>query len=63
MNSGANGAFSHILDLTAIPQPGGPTAIQAGQTWYFQAWFRDVTTTGQPLPTSNFTIGLMITFD
>ncbi|QDV09009.1 hypothetical protein Poly30_45650 [Planctomycetes bacterium Poly30] len=62
-NSGASGSFSLPLDLTAIPQPNGAVPAQAGETWRFQAWFRDVTTTSPPIPTSNFTSGLEITWD
>lgn len=58
MNSGAAGEFSLQLDLTDTPTPGGPVAIQPGETWYFQAWFRD----NNPGPTSNFTDGVSIAF-
>lgn len=47
------------LDLTAIPVPGGSTAVVPGDTWNFQAWFRDV----NPAATSNFTTGLSVMFD
>ena len=58
LNSGALGEFSLTLDLTAIPTSSGTTAAMAGQTFNFQAWFRDV----NPTPTSNFTDGLSILF-
>lgn len=58
LNSGATGEFSLALDLTNVPQPLGPVAIQAGETWHWQAWFRDL----NPGSTSNFTDGIMITF-
>ena len=55
-NSGTSGSISVAIDLTAIPRPsGGPVAAQAGETWYFQGWFRDSAT-------SNFTDGIAITF-
>ena len=55
-NSGASGSIVVGIDLTAIPRPsGGPVAAQAGETWYFQGWFRDGST-------SNFTDGIAITF-
>ena len=58
MNSGAGGEFSLQLDLANTPTPGGPVAIQSGETWYFQAWYRD----NNPGATSNFTDGVSITF-
>ena len=57
-STGAAGEFSLQLDLTDIPTPGGQVAIQAGETWYWQAWFRDA----NPSSTSNFTDGLCVTF-
>ncbi len=56
--SGAGGEFSIDVDTLAIPQPGGPVAIQPGETWNFQAWFRDK----NPGNTSNFTDGISILF-
>ncbi|QDV07675.1 BNR/Asp-box repeat protein [Planctomycetes bacterium Poly30] len=58
-NSGAAGAFSLDLDLTQTPQPTGFVSITSGQTWNFQAWYRD-SVGGQA--TSNFTNGLSIDF-
>ncbi|QDV07931.1 hypothetical protein Poly30_34670 [Planctomycetes bacterium Poly30] len=58
-NSGASGAFSLDLDLTRTPQPNGLVAITPGQTWHFQAWFRDAV---GGLPTSNFTDGVRVVF-
>ena len=57
-SSGAAGEFSIPVDLTVLPTPGGPYAVQAGETWNFQAWFRDV----NPNQTSNFTDGVSILF-
>ncbi len=54
------GTFSIPVDLTAIPTPGGTVAVQAGETWNFQAWYRDVAPGGGA--TSNFTNGLSYTF-
>ena len=51
-NSGAAGSFSLTLDLTQTPQPLGFTAVMAGDTWNYQAWFRDSVA---GVPTSNFT--------
>ncbi len=57
-DSGPAGAFALQLDLANTPTPGGPVAIQPGETWFFQAWFRD----HNPTPTSNFSDGISITF-
>lgn len=46
------------VDLTAIPQPTGPVAVQAGETLHFQAWHR-TTLAGQP--TSDFTDAVRVT--
>ena len=58
MNSGSAGEMSLQLDLNNTPTPGGIVAIQPGETWHFQAWFRD----SNPNQTSNFTDGVLITF-
>ncbi len=58
LSSGAQGSFQLQLDLTAIPQPAGNVAGQAGQTWNFQAWYRDAFL---GVPTSNFTNGVTLT--
>lgn len=52
----SNGRVGTTLDLTDIPQVG---AIQAGETWHFQAWHRDFV---GGAPTSNTTDALLITF-
>ncbi len=54
-NSGAGGSFSIPVDLSALPTNPSQPALP-GQTWNFQAWFRD---TGS---ISNFTDGLSVTF-
>lgn len=56
--SGSQGTFFLALDLLNTPQPNGFTTIQSGETWSFQAWFRDA----NPGPTSNFTQGLRVMF-
>ena len=56
--SGGGGSFFLGLDLNDTPQPGGSVAIVAGETWNFQAWFRDM----NPGPTSNFTDGVSVLF-
>lgn len=58
-NSGGMGQISLPIDLTAVPQPSGLVSILSGETWNFQAWFRDSSPTG---PTSNFTDGLQLDF-
>lgn len=60
LSSGATGSFELTLDLTAIPRPSSIESAAAGQTWRFQAWYRDTNASG---PTSNLTRGLEITFD
>ena len=57
-NSRAGGFFTLEIDLTSVPQPLGFIAIQPGQSWNFQAWYRDA----NPFATSNFTDALSITF-
>ncbi len=59
-NTGLTGGFSAVADLTAMPQPTGPVAVVAGETWNFQVWHRDAS---GGVPTSNFTNGLEITFN
>lgn len=56
LNSGASGEFSLQLNLAAIPTPGGSASVQPGQTWLWQAWFRDGAS-------SNFTNGISIQFE
>ena len=56
-SSGAIGQLEFQVDTTAIPL-NPPTAIQAGETWLFQAWFRDA----NPTATSNFTDAVAVTF-
>ncbi len=58
-NSGATGQISLLVDLTQHPTPNGGVVVTAGQTWNFQAWYRDVVGGSA---TSNFTDGLSVTF-
>ena len=54
-NTGNTGAFAIAVDTLNIPtSPAAP--IAPGETWNFQAWFRDVGSS------SNFTDGLSISF-
>ncbi|MCA9001487.1 MAG: hypothetical protein KDB61_06160, partial [Planctomycetes bacterium] len=55
--TGPSGSVSLQLDLTNMPtNPVQP--VLAGQTWYFQCWFRD----NVIIQTSNFTDGLAVQF-
>ncbi len=54
----SSGLASIQLDLTQTPTPSGLVAVQPGETWYFQAWYRDQ----YPAKTSNFTDGVWILF-
>lgn len=41
-----DGILTLSIDLTALPVSAFPTAVQPGDTWNFQAWFRDQTGAG-----------------
>ncbi len=56
-SSGANGTMRFEVDLLDIPAA-PPVAVQPGETWSFQLWFRDQ----NPTSTSNFTDGVSVTF-
>ncbi|QDV07812.1 hypothetical protein Poly30_33450 [Planctomycetes bacterium Poly30] len=58
-SSGSSGTFALSIDLTQTPQPSGFVSVLAGETWSFQAWYRDAIG-GQV--TSNFTDGVELTF-
>ena len=51
------GIISIQVDLNALPFSPN-VAVQPGDTWYFQCWYRDL----NPGNTSNFTDGVAITF-
>ena len=59
LNSGFFGSFAASVDATAIPQPTGSVSAIVGETWHFQAWFRD-SIGGQA--TSNFSDGWRVTW-
>ncbi len=59
VNSGPAGEVSLALDLTQTPQPTGFVSVQPGDSWNFQAWYRDAVGGSA---TSNFTDGLEVTF-
>ena len=56
-NSGTMGMVEQQIDLTSIPL-NPAVAVQPGDTWYFQGWYRD----SNPGPVSNFSDGLSITY-
>ncbi len=58
-SSGDGGCLVLEIDLTSMPQPTGSVPAAAGETWHFQAWFRDSV---GGLATSNFTDGLAVSF-
>lgn len=57
-SSGTLGALRAEVDVMELPLPLGNT-IQPGETWNFQAWYRDKNPTG----TSNFTDAVAVTFN
>ena len=59
VNSGPDGFFYGSVDLNAMPQPVGTVMVQPGDTWHFQAWYRDAFI---GIPISNLTDGLALTF-
>ncbi len=59
-NIGQGPSFSIQVDLTSMPV-NPPLAVQPGDTWHFQAWYRD----NSPFPsyyTSDFTDAVAVTF-
>lgn len=58
-NSSASGTIALDLDLAQMPTPTGLVPAQAGETWFFQAWHRDIQA---GVATSNFTEALSIPF-
>jgi len=54
-----SGVLLRTLDLTSFPQPAQSVAVQAGETWYFQAWHRDVVAGA---PGSGLSDGVAVTF-
>ncbi len=56
---GADGQIAASPDLADLPAPFSQPVL-AGQSWYFQAWYRDTLPGSQP--TSNFTDALQVDF-
>ncbi|MEM9798795.1 MAG: hypothetical protein AAGA20_00630 [Planctomycetota bacterium] len=59
VNSGSAGILALEIDLDQTPTPGGFVSIAAGETWNFQAWFREGSIAGV---FSNFSDALSIAF-
>ena len=55
-NSGPTGSFTLTIDPSSMPSPTGPVLPSFGESWNFQAWFRDA----NPQVTSNFTDGATV---
>lgn len=60
IDTGPTGTAQLAIDLNTIPTPFGPTTVLAGETWHFQAWFRDNIF---GIQTANFTDAVAITFE
>lgn len=58
--TGVQRAFKLTIDLDEIRTPTGSTSVLAGQTWRFQAWYRD---TVMGASTSNFTEASAVAFN
>ena len=56
--AGADGSAALKLLVGALPQPTGAVAASVGETWSFQAWYRDA----NPSSTSNLTDGVAVTW-
>jgi FG-GAP repeat len=56
--SGVDGVISIAVDTSSIPLA-PPVEVLPGETWNFQAWYRD----SNPGPTSNFSGGWTVTFE
>ena len=56
-STSATGTLEVSIDLTNLPAPLGTTT--AGETWNFQAWYRDF----QLVPNSNYTNGVSVTLE
>ncbi|MGD2018058.1 MAG: M12 family metallo-peptidase [Planctomycetota bacterium] len=59
--TGTAGTFTRAVDATDLPHPPAPpysVTIAAGETWYFQVWYRD----SGPAGRSNFSSAISVTF-
>jgi len=59
-NSGSTGTAVFPVDTSALPVGSAPVAVQPGETWHFQVWHRDTTSTGI---TSNYSNAASVTFN
>ena len=59
-NSGVDGSIALQIDLTMHPTPTGFVTVMPGETWSFQAWYRDTAMSGAA--TSNLSDGVEVTF-
>ena len=57
-SSGPSGRMTLAVPLQSIPHGGAQTAVQPGDTWYFQAWHRDRVGLG-----SNLSNAVFLTFE
>lgn len=57
-SSGSCGLFFLDVDLSSVPTPTGLVSVLAGETWVYQAWYRDA----NPITTSNFSSSVEIAF-
>jgi hypothetical protein len=58
-NSTGVGRASVDIDLGSTPTPAmGFISVMAGETWNYQAWYRDA----NPTATSNFSDGVFVTY-
>ena len=60
-DSGPTSTASLALDLANVPTNLGCAAVIAGETWYWQEWYRDVD--GGGAATSNLSSAVGVTFD
>lgn len=58
-NSGHTGQITAHANLALHPTPTGFVSVQAGQTWHFQCWYRDL---AGGATTSNYSAGWRLTF-
>ncbi|MEM9379189.1 MAG: hypothetical protein AAGB93_04495 [Planctomycetota bacterium] len=58
-NSGPDGTLQLSLDLSNVPQSTGGVQVSAGDTWNFQAWYRDAR---NGVPVSNLTGATSVDF-
>ncbi len=56
--AGNDGRIEIVINTHSIPQPAGATSAVAGETWWFQVWYRDA----NPSVTSNFTDAVELQF-